>query len=217
MNLAPVADTVPGRAAAADNPPIGAHDREFGYTPGVVGRHAVAFAGGMSGRGVVPVVKHFPGLGRVHANTDVWRHVTDRTTRRHDPFLAPFREAVDAGVPAVMMSTAYYSRLDRHQPAAFSPFVVRTMLRGDLGFDGLVVSDDLGSARQVSAWSAGERALRFLGAGGDLVLTVDPGTVPAMYGAVLGRARRDPDFRDRVERSALRVLTVKQRQHLLGR
>jgi beta-N-acetylhexosaminidase len=72
------------------------------------------------------------------------------------------------------------------------------MLRGDLGFDGLVVSDDLGSARQVSAWSAGERALRFLGAGGDLVLTVDPGTVPAMYGAVLGRARRDPDFRDRV-------------------
>jgi beta-N-acetylhexosaminidase len=217
MNLAPVADTVPGPRAAAGNPPIGAHDRAFGYTPDVVGRHALAFAQGMSGRGVVPVVKHFPGLGRVHANTDAWDHVTDRTTRRHDPYLAPFREAVEAGVPAVMMSTAYYTRLDPHHPAAFSPFVVRRMLRGDLGFDGVVVSDDLGSARQVSGWSYGERAVRFLRAGGDLVLTVEPAAVPAMYRAVLDLARRDPDFRDRVERSALRILTVKQRQHLLPR
>ncbi len=174
LNLAPVTDTVPSPAAAADNPPIGAFDREFGFDPRVVARHGVAFARGMTAHGVVPTVKHFPGLGRVHANTDSFSRVTDRVTRRHDPYLEPFRRAVDAGVPVVMMSTAYYTRLDPRHPAAFSPFVIRTMLRGDLGFRQVVISDDLGSARQVAHWSSGDRAVRFLGAGGDLVLTVDP-------------------------------------------
>ena len=217
VNLAPVVDTVPGPAAAAHNPPIGAFDREFGYRPQVVARHGLAFARGMTDHGVLPTVKHFPGLGRVHANTDVRSQVTDRVTRRHDPFLTPFRRAVDAGVPLVMMSTAYYSRLDPRNPAAFSRFVIGTMLRGDLGFRKVVISDDLGSAQQVAHWSYGARAVRFLGAGGDLVLTVDPATLPAMYGAVLHRARTDRHFRELVDRSALRVLEVKADRHLLGR
>ncbi|GAA2152132.1 glycoside hydrolase family 3 protein [Nocardioides koreensis] len=217
LNLAPVTDTVPGPTAAAHNPPIGGYDREFGYSPRVVARHGVAFARGMTDHGVLPTVKHFPGLGRVHANTDERSRVTDRVTRRHDPYLEPFRRAVDAGVPVVMMSTAYYSRLDRRNPAAFSRFVIRTMLRGDLGFRKVVISDDLGSARQVAHWSYGARAVRFLGAGGDLVLTVDPSTLPAMYDAVLRRARTDRHFRELVDRSALRVLEVKADRHLLGR
>ncbi len=67
MNLAPVLDTVPGAAAARRNPPIGVYDREFGYRPRVVARHGLASLRGMRDRGVVPTVKHFPGLGRVHA------------------------------------------------------------------------------------------------------------------------------------------------------
>jgi beta-N-acetylhexosaminidase len=94
---------------------------------------------------------------------------------------------------------------------------VGRILRGDLGFDGVVVSDDLAHARQVAAVPPAERALRFLRAGGDLVLSVDPAPVPAMYGAVLRRARTDPDFRARVAASALRVLTLKQQQGLLPR
>ena len=217
MDLAPVVDTVPGPAAAAHNPPVGAFDREFGYSPTVVGRHGVAFSRGMSSHGVVPTVKHFPGLGRVHANTDSRTRVTDRVTRRHDPYFAPFRQAVRAGVPAVMVSTAYYSRLDPHNPAAFSPFVIGELLRGDLGFRGVVVSDDLGRARQVSPWSYADRALRFVRAGGDLVLTVEPATLPAMYGAVLRAARTNHSFRDRVDEAALRVLELKADRHLLGR
>ena len=217
MDLAPVVDTVPGPAAAAHNPPIGAYDREFGYSPTVVGRHGVAFSRGLASRGVVPTVKHFPGLGRVHANTDTRVRVTDRVTRRHDPYFTPFREAVESGVPAVMMSTAYYSRLDPHNPAAFSPFVIGEVLRGDLGFRGVVISDDLGRARQVSPWSYADRALKFVRAGGDMVLTVDPATLPAMYTAVLRRARTDRRFRDRVDEAALRVLELKSDQHLLGR
>lgn len=215
MDLAPVVDTVPGPRAARHNPPIGRYDREFGYTTTRVARHGVAFLRGMDDGGVVPVAKHFPGLGRVHANTDTDAGVTDRVTRRHDPYLRPFAAAVDAGVPAVMMSTAYYARLDPHRPAAFSPFVIETMLRGDLGFDGVVVSDDLARARQVASWSPGGRALRFVGAGGDLVLSVDPAPVPAMYHALLERARRSAAFRAKVDAAVLRVLEAKDRQGLL--
>ena len=215
MDLAPVVDTVPSPAAARRNPPIGVFDRELGFTVTRVANHGRAFVRGLAGHGVVATAKHFPGLGRVHANPDTSTGVTDRVTRRHDPYLVPFATAVDAGVPFVMVSTAYYTRLDPKNPAAFSPFVIGSVLRGDLGFRGAVVSDDLGDAAQVSPWRPAVRAVRFLRAGGDLVLTVDPGTVPAMYRAVLARARTSRSFRATVDRAALRVLRVKQAQHLL--
>lgn len=217
MNLAPVMDTVPSKRAARRNPPIGQYDREFGYTTKVVAHHGVAFLRGMTDGHVVPTVKHFPGLGRVHANTDTSAGVTDRVTRRHDPYFKPFQAAVDAGVPAVMMSTAYYTHLDPKRPAAFSPFVIGTVLRGDLGFTGVVISDDLAGAEQVARFSPAGRALRFIGAGGDIVLVVRPDPLPAMYGAVLDRAQSSETFRKKVNAAALRVLRAKYRQGLLPR
>jgi beta-N-acetylhexosaminidase len=215
LDLAPVMDTVPGERAAVHNPPIGRYDREFGYTPRVVTRHGVAFLRGMADGGVVPTVKHFPGLGRVHANTDSRSGVTDTVTRRRDPYLRPFAAAVADGVPFVMMSTAYYRRLDPANPAAFSPFVIGRMLRGDLGFRGVVISDDLARARQVAGFTPAGRALRFFVAGGDLLLSVDPGPVPAMYDAVLDRVRANPRFRAKVDAAALRVLRAKRAAGLL--
>jgi beta-N-acetylhexosaminidase len=216
LDLAPVADTVPSAQAAADNPPIGYWKREFGFTPTRVRNHAVAFSRGMTANGVAVTAKHFPGLGRVHQNPDTSSGVTDWVTRRGDPYFAPFQGAVNAGVPFVMMSTAYYARIDPHHPAAFSPFIIRQLLRGDLGFRGVVISDDLGDARQVAAWSYGARAVSFLASGGTVVLTVDPSVLPQMYGAVLNRARTSATFRAQVNHDALLVLRQKQRQGLLG-
>jgi beta-N-acetylhexosaminidase len=215
MNLAPVVDTVPSPAAARTNPPIGVFDRQFGFRPTVVANHGRAFVRGMSRNRVVPTIKHFPGLGRVHANTDTSSGVTDRVTRRHDPYLKPFKVAIDAGSPFVMMSTAFYTRLDRRNPAAFSRFIIGRVLRGDLGFRGVVISDDLASARQVSRWTHAQRAVKFVRAGGNVVLTVDPKTLPAMYDAVLAAARNQKDFRAKVNRSALRVLRLKEDRGLL--
>ncbi len=217
MDLAPVLDSVPGPRAARDNPPVGAVDREYGFSPGVVAGHGTAFAEGLERNRVLPTAKHFPGLGRVHANTDTAAGVTDGVTGPHDRFLLPFRAAISRDhVPFVMMSTAYYPRLDPRHPAVFSPFVIGRLLRGELGFSGVVVSDDLGSARQVAAWPAGQRAVQFLRAGGDLVLTVDPATARPMYDAVLSLARRSSEFRRRVDAAALLILRTKQRDGLLG-
>lgn len=216
LDLAPVADTVPSAAFAPANPPIGALDREFGFDPRTVASHATAFAKGMADAGVDATVKHFPGLGRVTANTDTTSGVTDRTTTRHDAYLAPFAEAVDNGAPFVMTSTAYYSRIDPGRPAAFSPTIVAGMLRGDLHFHGVVISDDVGSASQVSAFAPGVRAVDFIAAGGDMVLTVDSSLIAQMTAAVLARATTDAGFHALVDAAALRVLAAKKARGLLS-
>ena len=213
VDLGPVLDTVPSPAAAVHNPPIGRFHREYGFTPALVTSRGGAFAAGLALAKVDATVKHFPGLGRVTANTDVRSGVTDSVTKRNDPYLAPFAAAVRADAPFVMMSTAIYSKLDPGVPAAFSRSIIGTLLRGDLGFNGVVVSDDLGNARQVAAWTAGNRALNFLRAGGDMVLTVNPAVLHPMYAAVLDAAKKSPAFRAQVDASALRILKAKQ---LLG-
>jgi beta-N-acetylhexosaminidase len=208
VNLAPVADTVP-ESLGRSNAPIGRYAREFGHDPATVAAHAAAFTAGMRTATVAVAAKHFPGLGRVRGNTDTSSGVTDRTTTRTDPYLQPFREAIAVGAPMVMMSSAVYSRIDADHPACFSRAVVTGLLRGALGFDGVVISDDLGDAQQVQRWSAGSRAVQLVAAGGDVVLTVDPDDAPAMFTALYARARSDRAFRAKVDAAALRVLRLK--------
>jgi beta-N-acetylhexosaminidase len=129
---------------------------------------------------------------------------------------APFAAAIAAGAPMVMVSTATYRLLDPNYPAAFSRTIVTGMLRGDMSFTGVIVSDDLGRAVQVRGWSPGERAVDFVSAGGDLVLTVEPKVIPEMTAAVLSKAQRDPLFRAQVDAAALRVLSAKHARGLFS-
>ncbi|WP_270889754.1 glycoside hydrolase family 3 N-terminal domain-containing protein [Pedococcus sp. 5OH_020] len=215
VDLAPVMDTV-SAAFAPQNAPIGRYDREYGHTPSVVADKGTTFLRAMRSRDLAMTAKHFPGLGRVTGNTDTTAGVTDRVTTRTSADLVPFRAAVAAGARFVMVSSAYYAKIDPHNPAVFSPTVVTGMIRGDLAFRGVVVSDDLSNARQVQAWTAGSRALKFLDAGGDLVLAVNPATVPAMVSAVMSRYQSSASFRARAEASVLRVLQAKAAEGLLA-
>jgi beta-N-acetylhexosaminidase len=215
VNLAPVMDTVPA-ATAASNPPIGYYQREFGHTPAVVSDKGTAFLRGMRSADLTMTAKHFPGLGHVTANTDTTAGVKDTVTTRTSPDLAPFRAAVSAGAGMVMMSTAIYTKIDSSRPAAFSATVINGMVRGDMHYSGVVISDDLGSAKQVQAWSPGTRAVDFISAGGDIVLTVDPAQIPAMVSAVTARAASSTTFAGQVKASVLRVLAAKSASGLLG-
>lgn len=214
MNLAPVADTVPPDLVNV-NAPIGKFQREYGTTPSVVATHSTAFLRGMLQSGVLTSAKHFPGLGRVTGNTDFTHGVTDSTTTRHDAFLAPFRSAIAAGTPFVMVSSAIYSKIDPHNQAAFSSTIMRGMLRGDLGFQGAIISDDLGAAAAVSDRTPAQRAVDFFKAGGNLLLTVVPSDIAPMTQAVLTRLPSDAALRSAVSDSLRRVLAAKQRAGLL--
>ncbi|WP_269045151.1 glycoside hydrolase family 3 N-terminal domain-containing protein [Paenarthrobacter sp. Z7-10] len=209
VDLAPVLDTVPSAQFAPYNAPIGYFGREYGFTPQTVASHGGAFAAGMRQAGVAPVVKHFPGLGRVTLNTDTSSNVHDTATTRTDSYLLPFRSAIQAGVRWVMISNAYYDRIDPTRIGPFSPVIMRNMLRGDLGFNGIIVSDDVCSARQLSSWSLGVRATNFIAAGGTMLLCANPASIPAMYSAVLHLAQTSPVFLAQVNAAALKNLQVK--------
>ena len=215
VNLAPVMDTVPA-SFAASNPPIGRLYREYGNTPSVVADKGSAFLRGMRSAGLATTVKHFPGLGHVTLNTDTSAGVKDTVTTRTSADITAFRAAISAGARMVMVSSAIYTRIDSARPAAFSPTVITGMIRGDLGYTGVVISDDLGNARQVLAWSPGTRAVDFIAAGGDIVLTVNPSVLPAMVSAVTARAASDATFRAKVAAAVLRVLTAKAAEGLLA-
>jgi beta-N-acetylhexosaminidase len=202
-------DLVP-RESAADNPPIGYFSRNYGYTVESVARSANAFGAGQRAAGVETVLKHFPGLGKVTQNTDTAEGVVDDDVAAGSPDVEVFASGIDAGARFVMMSTAVYERIDPEAPAAFSRVVVTELLRRDLGFDGVVMTDDLSAADQVKGWSPGERAVHAVEAGVDLLLvSADPSVVPEMTDALVKRARQDPDFAAAVGAAVERMLAAK--------
>lgn len=214
LNLAPVLDTVPTELHRV-NRPIGRLGRQYGSTPEAVGERGLAFVRGMRTAHVQSSVKHFPGLGRARGNTDFEADVVDPVTGRGDAILEPFHAAKAEGIPMIMVSLARYPRIDPANIGVFSPTVLRDMIRGDLGYPGVVISDDLGIAAAVREMPPGERVVRFLAAGGDVVLTVRDVLVPAMIAAVVRRANTDPAFRDHVLAATRRVLVAKDAAGLL--
>jgi beta-N-acetylhexosaminidase len=211
-NLAPVADVVP-MAMVWINRPIGQLRRGYGRSPRLVAAKVTAFTEGMDRAGVATAVKHFPGLGRVRGNTDYMSRVVDTRTTRDDAALAGFRAAVEADVDMVMVSSATYRKIDAEHRAAFSTRIMEEMLRKDLRFTGVVISDDLAAAAMRSL-PVDVRARRFLRAGGDLMIVGDAPLAATMADAIKDEASDDPDFARRVTESAARVVAMKAHRDL---
>jgi beta-N-acetylhexosaminidase len=214
LDLAPVLDVVP-TAMQEQNQPIGVFDREYGHEPETVTVHGVAFIQGMRQAGIATTAKHFPGLGRVIGNTDFSADVVDTTTTPDDPYLSTYQAAINAGVPFVMVSLATYTRIDPYHLAAFSSRVMRTILRQQLHFRGVIISDDLGEAAAVAAVAPATRAIDFLSAGGDMITSASLPAAEAMATEVLRRADANAAFRADIESADMRILAAKQSSGLL--
>jgi beta-N-acetylhexosaminidase len=211
-----VADVVPA-GTEPSNEPIGAFGRQYGATATEVAAAARVVVDGMAEHGVTGVLKHFPGLGRVHGNTDTSADVVDPSTRPDDPHVRLFADLADApgADPFVMTSSAVYPAIDDTRPAGWSGRVVNQLLRRQLGFQGVVVSDDVGAAAAVQDVPPGVRAVRCLGAGGTLVLTVAPDLFPEMLDAVVERDRTDDYFSGRIDKAVRTALLAKAGAGLL--
>jgi beta-N-acetylhexosaminidase len=206
LDLAPVADVVPA-SVGTSNQPIGRYYREYGYTATRVSPHVGAVVHGIRATGISAAAKHFPGLGRASGNTDTMSGVTD-PTRRGDPYLAPFQRAVNAGVRMVMVSTAIYPNIRPHVIGAFSHFIVTRMLRYDLGFTGVIVSDSL-TTQSVAFRNYASRAILGLNAGVDILLVTENAAVGPMTSAIAQRMKSSTTFATVVKRAVMRVLTAK--------
>ncbi|WP_418908294.1 glycoside hydrolase family 3 N-terminal domain-containing protein [Glutamicibacter endophyticus] len=208
VNLAPVADVVDPALGRA-NAPIGYFSRNYGSSLESVTESIRTVNQALSGQGVQPVVKHFPGLGNVRGNTDTTASVTDTATSGDSESLRPFVHAIEQGQAWVMVANARYTRIDKKNDAPFSRALIQGLLREKLGYDGVVISDDLCEAKQVASVPVGERAVRFIDAGGTLPLCVDAEKSRTMINALVKQADTDEQFAQRLEDAVTVALTAK--------
>ncbi len=174
LNLAPVVDV----DVNPRNPAIGALDRSFSSDPAVVEGMARIEIESHRAAGVATSLKHFPGLGSATANTDFGvADVTDTWSRGE---LAPFEGLIGSGhVDTIMAANLVNQDLDPDYPASLSSAIVTDLLRGELGWDGVVITDDLQAGAITDAFGADEAIARAIEAGCDLLLFANQQTFDA--------------------------------------
>lgn len=211
LNLAPVVDL----DLNPDNPIIGRMERSFGADPERVVAHAVEVIAAHHRQGILCTLKHFPGQGS--AAKDTHREFVDATAAWREIELEPYRRIIEAGLcDAIMTSHIYNARLDPEYPATLSKRTVTGILRDRLGFDGVVISDDLqmrAISRQYGLEFAVEKAID---AGVDILsfannIDEEPLRMERVTGIVLDLLKRRKLRESRLEESVARVRRLKDR------
>jgi beta-N-acetylhexosaminidase len=206
IDFAPVLDV----NTCAENPVIG--DRAFGDDPETCARFGGAWIRGLQGAGVLACGKHFPGHGDTSKDSHVDLPVVHQPAARIESVeLVPFRAAVAAGVASMMTAHVVYPALDPTRPATLSAAVC-TDLRRSIGFDGILVSDDLEMQAIAARMPVAEAAVLAVAAGCDALLVCwsDEKQEKAVE-ALVHEAERSPAFRARCEEALGRALAARRR------
>ncbi len=203
MDLAPVADV----SSQPDDAVIG--DRAFSEDPDEVTAYAGAYAEGLRSAGIIPVLKHFPGIGSASGNTDFEPATSPPLSQLRTVDLLPY-EALLADEPvAVMMGSAVIPDLTDGEPAGLSAAAV-DLLRSDLGFDGVVMTDSLSGAAVSSRYDLPEAAELALIAGVDMVLWDSTSEVEAIVTRLQEAVAAGRLTEDRLDEAVARILELKQ-------
>ncbi|MFD3482485.1 glycoside hydrolase family 3 protein [Streptomyces sp. NPDC058665] len=204
FNWAPCADV----NSDVNNPVIGV--RSFGADPALVSRHTAAYVDGLQSAGVAACTKHFPGHGdtAVDSHHAMPRIDVDSDTL-HARELAPFRSAIAAGSKSVMSAHILLSALDPDRPATLSPRILTGLLREELGFDGLIVTDGIDMRAIVSAYGMERGSVLAIAAGVDAICVgggpSDEGTVLRLRDALVAAVREGELPEERLADAAARV------------
>ncbi|MBM7505590.1 glycoside hydrolase family 3 protein [Agromyces aurantiacus] len=192
------------------NPVIGV--RSFGADAALVSRHTAAWVEGVQSAGVDAAAKHFPGHGDTATDSHLALPVVDLPLERlRERELAPFRAAIAAGTRSIMTSHILLPQLDAEQPATLSPRILQRLLRGELGYEGVIVSDALDMAGASGVHGIPEAAVRALAAGCDLLCIGTGNTGPQMEEIVAAVAEAVDSGRlpaERVADAAARVRSL---------
>lgn len=205
MDLAPVLDVAPAGFGSV------MAERAFGSDPERVARLGAIVIEGLQSRRIMAVAKHFPGIGRTTLDSHLDLPVLDADLPSFEAFdLIPFRAAIAKQVAGVMLSHIFYTRLDPEWPASLSPRIARGLLRKRLGFNGIVITDDLemgAVARHFTFKTAVRQALR---ADIDTVLICRSAErLTEAHALMTRKIGESEDLRRRGEQSAGRILALK--------
>jgi beta-N-acetylhexosaminidase len=203
MDLAPVADV----SSQPRDDVIG--DRSFSDDPATVGRYAGAFATGLLAGGVTPVLKHFPGHGRASGDSHLQVVTTPPLSSMRRSDLVPYRTLLGDGAAVMVGHVDVPGLTEPGVPASLSPAALR-LLRDDLGFDGLVITDDLGGMAAVtSRFDLPDAATRAIAAGVDMVLWNSSSRLPEVVDHLEAAVASGMLPESRVNESVLRILAAK--------
>ncbi|GGG17259.1 beta-N-acetylhexosaminidase [Paenibacillus abyssi] len=199
-----------------DNPVIGTHS--FGDSLDVVSRMGAAVIRGYQEHGMIATAKHFPGHGDTNVDSHLDLPVLSFDRQRLERFeLAPFRKAIEAGVDAVMVGHIAVPALDEELlPASLSRPMVTGLLREQMGFEGLIVTDGMSMKGVTSKFTQARACVMALHAGADILLVdpLEPGEAQAMVNAVLEAVRSGELDEAQITRSVERVILAKEKYGL---
>jgi beta-N-acetylhexosaminidase len=184
--------------------------RTFSFNATTTATVADAFASGLKSKGVLPTMKHFPGLGFATQNTDTAVVTITASKAALAPGLLPYRTAIGHDIPIIMLSNATYTAYDSIYAAGWSQAIGETLLREDLGFSGVTITDSLDGTANVRGLSSASLAIRAARAGTDMILlTGSEATTSEAYATLLRNAQDGVISRVALEASFDRILALK--------
>jgi beta-N-acetylhexosaminidase len=200
IDFAPVVDT-------PSSPRNFLGSRAFSENPRWNAAMAKAFVRGLQQNGIAATAKHFPGLGLAGGNTDHGQITINASRATIEPGLLPFQAAIDAGVKLVMVNTAIYPHLDAsRKPTAFSSTIIKGILRQQLGFTGVTVTDSLTAPAPSAIRHAAPKALL---AGSDLLIWGQESKSAAGYATLVAEAQSSSALRSRLAEASGRIRALK--------
>ncbi len=205
IDFAPVLDIAPDPSATF----LGT--RMFGGDPDIVGPLVQQAVAGLHDSGVASLGKHFPGHGDTADDSHQTLPVINYTMDEMESYsLVPFQAAIDAGVDAMLVAHLSYPNVDNQYITSVSPTVITGLLRQQMGFDGVVFSDDMRMQGLRSRYSVGEGAVLHILAGGDVVLIGKyPDLQKQVLDALIAAVKDGTISRERLEESVYRILSMK--------
>lgn len=207
MNFAPVLDV----NSNPDNPVIG--DRSFSDDPDVVSELGVQTMKGMQSQEIVSVIKHFPGHGDTSVDSHLELPVVNKSlSELEDLELIPFAEAIENGADAVMVAHILLPELDADYPATLSSEIIDGLLRDQMDFDGVVITDDMTMQAITDHYGIGEAAVQSVIAGSDVLLVAhNYDSIAETYEAVMNAIDEGVISEERIDESVRRIIQLKKK------
>ncbi|SDH66320.1 beta-N-acetylhexosaminidase [Desulfosporosinus hippei] len=210
LDFAPVLDI----NSNSKNPVIG--DRSFGNTPQLVSDLGVATMKGIQSKKVISAVKHFPGHGDTSVDSHVGLPVVNNGLERIEQFeLIPFKAAIKQNVGMVMVAHILLPKLDDSYPASMSKYIITDLLRKQLDFNGVVITDDMTMGAITKNYDIGQAAVRSVNAGADILLVChDFDKETLVINALTVAAKNGSIHQNTIDESVYRILQLKQKYEL---
>lgn len=207
INFAPVLDV----NSNPENPVIG--DRSFGNSPNLVSELGIQTMKGLQSEKIIPTIKHFPG----HGDTSVDSHlelptVNKSLTELEKLELIPFNRAVDEGADMVMIAHILLPKIDREHPSSLSEVIITDLLRNQIGFDGVIITDDMTMEAITGNFEIGSAAVMSVKAGSDIIMVAHDYDEIIKVISVLKKAVEDGEIpEERINESVTRILQLKEK------